>query len=162
LDAAWRSFYQCGGASERRLGGEEDGSGARSGPGASAFVFHGGFPVFVGSVCMRLVVIFLFAVGNDLLCSLVGSLFQVGIFGADGRFAAGLLLLRGASASFVFGCPWGLLEVSMLLLFSFKAPDLGSGSHRRWREGVRWGSLMADALFLRISCGLPLGVGFFI
>lgn len=79
--------------------------------------------------------VFLCAMGNDLLCSLVGSLFRVGVFGAGGGFLAGLLLLRGASASFIFGWPWGLLEVPKLLFISFRALDLGSGPHRKWREG---------------------------
>jgi hypothetical protein len=103
---------------------------------------------------MRFVVVFLCAMGNDLLCSLVGSLFRVGVFGAGGGFLAGLLLLRGASASFIFGWPWGLLEVPKLLFISFRALDLGSGPHRKWREGVRLGSLKAVGVSFFVGiCG---------
>jgi len=106
-----------------------------------AFVTGGGF------------VVFLCAMGNDLLCSLVGSLFRVGVFGAGGGFLAGLLLLRGASASFIFGWPWGLLEVPKLLFISFRALDLGSGPHRKWR-GVRLGSLKAVGVSFFVGiCG---------
>ena len=60
--------------------------------------------VVSGEICARLVLVFLFALGKDLLCSLVSSLFRAGVAVA-GRGLPGGLLLRfgGGGAIFVSG-----------------------------------------------------------
>ena len=137
-DAARRPFYLCSGSGERRRGGNDDGSGSSSGPGASFFLFHGGFPVFVASDCSRLVVIFLFAIGKDLFCSPVGSPFRVGIFDVGGGFAAGLLFLCGGSFSFIFGWPWCPLETSPPLSLPLRSPMLVQRHRSALTGGLGW------------------------
>ncbi|CAO2041420.1 unnamed protein product [Urochloa humidicola] len=63
---------------------------------------------------LRLVMVYLFALGLDLLCSPVGCFFRVGNFVAGSGYTAGLLLsaVRG-SASFFSGRPVSvLLEIA--------------------------------------------------
>ena len=134
-EAARRTFYRSGGSSKRRRGRGDDVSGSRSGASACSLFFHGGFPIFAGTFCSRFIVIFLFVLGKDLLCSSVGFVSWVG-FCASGR-------------------------VRCLLLLCFVVTEACVRPRACWRGWVEGpGSSTANAPLSRTCCGLLL-VSFF-
>ena len=103
--------------------------------------------------------IFLFALGKDLLCSPVGSPFRVGIFDVGGRFAFRFLVsIFDSSLADVGLVGWFPLALGFLLLLLLPcfASSVLSSLGACGKRMARFGGWTADGLFSRISCGIPM------